>query len=75
MNPVTNPTHPSHITASRHFGAALAHLLMGHGEDAADHLGAAIGHALHPHLPAGANPAATGARVAGHIRTAAHKKA
>lgn len=72
VNPVTNPTHPAHDMATRHFGAALGHLLIGDGETAAHHIGQAIGHTLAPHMPEGTDHAAVGAAVTDNIRQAAH---
>jgi hypothetical protein len=42
MNPVTNPTHPSHVHAARHLGAAIGHSLTDNHEGAKAHLHAML---------------------------------
>lgn len=69
LNPITNPTHPAHLKAARHMGAAIAHLMLGNGEAAAPHLGHAIGHMVAPHMPE-----AVGAQTTTALKSAAHGK-
>jgi hypothetical protein len=56
LNPVSNPTHPSHIMASKHLGAALGHFLTGNHEGAKAHLHEAIEHLAAPHTGTTAAP-------------------
>jgi hypothetical protein len=50
INPITNPTHPAHVMASKHLGAALGHFLAGNHEDAKAHLHEFIEHLAAPHV-------------------------
>jgi hypothetical protein len=51
LNPISNPTHPAHAMAARHFGAAIGHMLIGDNTTAAQHLSEGVRHTLAPHMP------------------------